>query len=265
MNRLSPALAAIALAGATAPLHAQDPRLVNRLYDDTQVVLVEGRLNVQATIKFAEDEHIENVAIGDSTAWQVTPNKRANVLFVKPLAPAAMTNMTVITDRRTYLFDLVASSQAQPLYVLDFRYEEQPEGQISVAPSATEKATEIEMAAAKDPYAVVNPAALNFSWRVRGDKKLLPERIYDDGTATFLVWSTGRPLPAILIKDHQGTEGPVNFAVRGETIVIDGVPREIVLRSGGDLASLVNQGPVPEINERAARALARANSTEVSQ
>ena len=85
---------------------------------------IEGRLGVQASIAFAEDEHIENVAIGDSATWQITPNKRANLLFVKPLAANARTNMTVVTDKRTYLFDLVASPRNSALYVLQFRYPE---------------------------------------------------------------------------------------------------------------------------------------------
>ncbi len=36
-------------------------------------------------IEFGHGERIENVAVGDSSAWQVTPNKRANLLFLKPL------------------------------------------------------------------------------------------------------------------------------------------------------------------------------------
>ena len=50
-------------------------------------------------------------------------------------------------------------------------------------------------------------------------------------------------MPVILVKDQEGTEGPVNFAVRGDTIVLDMVPREIVLRSGKDVATLVNTAP----------------------
>ena len=106
------ALFAAALLAATAlgaAAHAEDARLVERMYDANEVVRIDGKAGVQATIRFAEDEHIENVAIGDSQKWQVTPNKRANLLFVKPLSERATTNMTVVTDRHTYLFDLVAS------------------------------------------------------------------------------------------------------------------------------------------------------------
>ncbi len=76
-------IAAMLLASTllAAPALAQDPRLVERLYDPTQVVRIEGKVNVQSTIQFGEGEAIENVAIGDSQSWQVTPN-----MFVKGAA-----------------------------------------------------------------------------------------------------------------------------------------------------------------------------------
>jgi type IV secretion system protein VirB9 len=245
------------------PAHAADPRLVERPYDANEVVLVEGRPNVQATIKFGEDEHIENVAIGDSTKWQVTPNRRANLLFVKPLSERAATNMTVVTDRRTYLFDLVANPATRnPLYVLSFTYPAKPEAQRADGVPA-DVPNPVELAAVTDPYAVVDPAELNFAWAQKGERKLLPASVYDDGNATFLSWPPGTPLPAILIKDHKGAEGPVNYAVRGDVIVLDGVPGEIVLRSGEDSATLTNQGPArAPRSEPAALAQAEPNSTE---
>lgn len=236
----------LAFTGLALPAHARDARLVERLYDPTQVVRIDGRVNVQATIQFGEGESIENVAIGDSQKWQVTPNRRANLLFVKPLAERAATNMTVVTNKHTYLFDLVAGPQVRtPLYVLAFTYpkelEPAPEEDTQIA--AVDGPNAVEVAAATDPYAVTDPARLNFAWTTRGDSKLLPQRVYDDGDATFLSWPASAVLPAILVKNAEGVEGPVNFAVRGDTIVVDGVPREIVLRAGEDLATLINNGP----------------------
>jgi type IV secretion system protein VirB9 len=230
---------------AASPAHADDPRLVERLYDEDEVVRIEGRTNVQATIRFGEGEQIENVAIGDSTAWQVTPNKRANLLFIKPLAERAATNMTVVTDKHTYLFDLIANpANRNALYVLAFTYPEEPEDtQLAEGEAAPAGPNAVELTAAADPYAVVDPAELNFAWEAKGDRALLPAQVYDDGAAIYLSWPAGTALPAILIKDHEGKEGPVNFAVRGETLVVDGVPRELVLRSGEDRATLTNRGP----------------------
>lgn len=229
----------IAVLASTA--HARDTRLAERLYSQDEVVRINGRAGVQATIAFAEDEHIENVAIGDSNSWQVTPNKRANLLFVKPLDPRARTNMTVVTDRHTYLFDLVASPAGTPLYVLRFTYPDLPkkEGQ---QPTTGGASAEEQLAVSQPP---VDPSQLNFAWQPRGSTQLLPSRIYDDGQATYVSWAAGTPMPAILVRDEKGTEGPVNFAVRGDVIVIDGVPSLIVLRSGRNSATLENKGVRP--------------------
>ena len=240
--------AAALLATVATPAIAQgDPRLVTREYSPDRVVRVEGRPNVQATIRFADDETIQNVAIGDSQAWQVTPSRSADILFVKPLSPRAATNMTVVTSKRVYLFDLVAGPAVRnPLYVLSFTYpqEEVAEEEAQLAQGGTgQTASEAEMAAATDDLAVLDPATLNFAWGTSGAPALLPETVYDNGTATFLAWPAGEPMPAILIKNADGLEGPVNYATRGGVIVIDAVPGEIILRSGEDMARLVYNGP----------------------
>ena len=243
--------AALALTLA-APLHAQDNRLQTLVYDEQAVVRIDGKVLVQTTIKFAPDEAIENVAIGDSASWQVQPNKAQTILFVKPLEPAARTNMTVVTDKRTYLFDLVASPRNAPLYVLQFRYPElekaEEEARLALAAEAEaealrEAANPTEVAAASDRFAVVDPASLNFAWAGAGKAELLPSRAYDDGDVVFLTWPAGVPIPAILITNDDGDEGPVNFTTRGDTVLVDGVPTQIILRSGRETATLTNTGP----------------------
>ncbi|MCB2068081.1 MAG: TrbG/VirB9 family P-type conjugative transfer protein [Erythrobacter sp.] len=252
---IRPLLSALLLTSAAfaIPAAAQDARLQERLYNPAEVVRIEGQVNVQSTIQFGEGEAIENVAIGDSTSWQVTPNRRANLLFVKPLAPRASTNMTVVTNRHTYLFDLVANPTARhPLYVLTFTYPEEPDAAQDESALASAnpalRPNALEVAAANDDYAVVDPSALNFQWAGSGTAALLPAVIYDDGNATFISWAADQPMPAILVTDFQGEEGPVNFASRGDMIVLDIVPREIILRSGDDVARLVNEGPAGGTN-----------------
>lgn len=231
-------LLVFALLASTNAAASSDPRLASRHFNKDEVVRIDGRLGVQATIAFADDEHIENVAIGDSTSWQVTPNKRANLLFVKPLQANTRTNLTVVSDRHTYFFDLVASPKGTPLYVLRFTYPEDPgkEQPQQAALNGAERA-------AIEGNAPADPAVLNFAWRPKGDAKLLPRRVYDDGNATYLGWGSDQQIPAILVRNAKGEEGPVNYAVQDDVIVIGDVPREIILRSGRASASLENQGP----------------------
>lgn len=254
-----PVIAALAMMLAASPALASDPRIQTRIFDETQVVPVMGRVNVQSTIKFAPDEAIENVAIGDSASWQVTPNRAQSMLFVKPLAPAARTNLTVVTTRRTYLFDLIANGRAAPLYVLQFRYPDieraEEEARLAAALEAErEAANPFEMEAATDRLAVVDPARLNFEWAGAGQSALLPTRTYDDGDAVFLTWPAGRAVPAILTLNEEGEEGPVNYTVRGDVVVVEGVPAQIVLRSGKDVATLTNIGILPAKSRKGRRA-----------
>ena len=233
-------LLASCLLGAAPAALANDARLASRLYNPDEVVRIEGRLGVQASIAFAEDEHIENVAIGDSATWQITPNKRANLLFVKPLAANARTNMTVVTDRHTYFFDLAASQAGRPLYVLRFTYPEVAKSeQVPQLPAPALTEEESRTLVGEKP---VDPAELNFAWTKKGDRELFPERIYDDGQATYITWPARAEVPAMLIRNEKGDEGPVNFAVRGDVIVVDGVPANIFLKSGRNMATLENRG-----------------------
>ena len=55
---------ALVLAATGGAALADDTRIVEKFYDAGKVVRIDGRTKVQATIQFAEDEHIENVAIG---------------------------------------------------------------------------------------------------------------------------------------------------------------------------------------------------------
>jgi type IV secretion system protein VirB9 len=238
------AVAVLATVSANAAT-ARDNRLASRPYKSDEVVRVDGKVNVQASIMFEDGENIENVAVGDSESWQITPNKRANLLFVKPLTATARTNMTVVTDKRTYFFDLVAAPSATPLYALRFTYvEDKPQVAAAVPGASPMLGTALDPAeqqvlSGEQP---VDPALLNFAWAKQGSTRLYPSRIYDDGSATYVTWPAAVPIPAILIRNEKNEEGPVNFAVRGDAIVIDGVPATIVLRSGRNAATLSYQG-----------------------
>src|ERR1051326_430415 len=105
-----------------------DPRIHVVPYDPTQVIELGAVLGYELLIEFAPDEHIENVAIGDSIGWQVTPNRKANLLFLKPMDKGPSTNMTLTTDPRRYSFELTARPRntvrdtRSVIYSLQFDY-----------------------------------------------------------------------------------------------------------------------------------------------
>ena len=234
---------------AASPALATDARIATRFYDPGTIVTVAAKPGIQSTIEFNDDERVENIAIGDSAAWQVTPNKRASLVFVKPMSSPARTNMTVVTDRRTYLFDLTTSPKGGAVYVLRFTYPKPP------APPPVALAAATPAPVAPPP----TPADLNFAWVTAGAATLLPRRLFDDGKSTWLAWDKEATLPAILVRDAAGAEGPVNYTVKGDYIVVEGVPAQLVLREGKAMATLTPQvrpaaGAAPAIPTRTASA-----------
>lgn len=235
---------------ALASAASADPRFRSRGYVKNEIVTLEGKPGIESAVAFGPNERIENIAVGNSSKWDVNPNKRANVIFFKPSAARARTNMTVITNEHTYLFDLVSSGAASPVYMLQFTYPDIPK-----PPAVTLPAPDTAVAAAAP---VQTPpkraaAALNFAWRATGEKRLLPASIFDDGSSTFLHWSGDASLPAILVRGSDGTEGPVNYTVKGDTVVVEGIPAQIILKSGKQLAALTPvRRPAPPTRTAAA-------------
>jgi type IV secretion system protein VirB9 len=223
--------AAFALLSCTGAVAATDNRIRSVAYDPEQIVRIVGKTGIQSTIEFGSGERIENVAVGDSSAWQITPNRRASLLFVKPLSARSRTNMTVVTDKHTYMFDLVAGEKsAAPVYALKFSY---PNDKKAEPPKPAQ-----QVAAATRPAATVTADKLHFDWKSKGNDKLLPARVFDDGTSVYLAWDRSTPLPAILTQNEERKEGPVNYQLRGDYIVISPIPANLVLRYGRKSATL---------------------------
>jgi type IV secretion system protein VirB9 len=227
------ALCLVALALCATSASATDKRIQTLVYDPDQIVQIAGREGIQSTVEFGPDERIENVAVGNSSAWEITPNRRASLLFLKPLLRATRTNMTVITDRHMYMFDLVAGPRdSSPVYAMKFLYpNDKPVA--NEAPAQTQTTP--------PPF---SPAQLNFGWKMKGSDRLLPSQIFDDGKVLYLAWSRDAALPAILTISPDGREGPVNFRTSGDFIVVDPLPSNILLREGKRTATIWPGAPI---------------------
>lgn len=89
--------------GNIAPV-ATDSRIKTFVYSENEVYRLVLHYGYQAHIQLDKKEQIQAISVGDSYAWKVTPIDYR--IFVKPLEESAHTNLTIITDRRTYQFDL---------------------------------------------------------------------------------------------------------------------------------------------------------------
>lgn len=214
-------------AGAVTPHPGPgDPRIFMVGYDESQVVELHGVLDYQMTLEFDPEEKIENVAIGDGLAWQVTPNKKANLLFLKPMAARPPTNMTVVTNLRRYQFELSVRAKAAPNtipYVVRFVYP----APVRVLPDV--------------PIAVA-PVDRNHAYAFKGSTTLLPVALFDDGQSTYFRFAPGQELPAIYAVEADRQESLVNLRVRDQYVVVDRLARGFVLRRGKEATSIENHG-----------------------
>lgn len=211
--------AACAVLAIASPASAQnrprpadgDPRLQVVEYRNNQVVILEVAPGYQLSVEFAADERIESVGLGDSSAWMVSPTKRGDHLFIKAVQPGVSTNMTVVTDIRTYAFDLhpLPGPSAMMAYTVRFSYPAPPETSTPAGEAA---------------------AAPEARYRVSGDKRLRPSAISDDGIKTYIEWPANVAMPAVYAINDQGREALVNGVVQDKTFVIDGVAQQLLFR-----------------------------------
>ena len=232
MNRwaLAAALAVLAATPAAAVVPhagAGDPRIFEVLYDPQEVVELRGVLGYQLALEFDPAERIENVAIGDALGWQVTPNRKANLLFLKPMAQRPDTNMTVVTNLRRYNFQLSVRTKARAgtiPYSVRFTY-----------PQAA-------MAVVEPPPPPAPPVDRNHAYSYQGSSKALPIRLFDDGQATYFAFGGEEDLPAIFAVDPDGGETVVNSHMQSGYIVVDRLAQGFVLRRGAEVTKVFNDG-----------------------
>ncbi|MDX1924645.1 MAG: TrbG/VirB9 family P-type conjugative transfer protein [Rickettsiaceae bacterium] len=103
----------------------QDTRIKTYVYNPSEVYLLLLHFGYQSHVEFASGESVQTISLGETFAWKITP--LGNRLFIRPLEKNIKTNMTVITNKRTYQFDLVAKEledgeEEELVYQIKFFY-----------------------------------------------------------------------------------------------------------------------------------------------
>lgn len=237
MKRQSPflSLSVCCICGlATSLLHAQalraplrpDPRIRVVPYRADAVYRLRGYVGYQIDITFAHGERFVGLGVGDSKG--VTFAADANHLFLKPRVAHVATNLTVLTNRRTYLFDYEAEprppdpSGADVIYALRFEY---PAVSARTA-SGERRRVETDFAAAQ------SSRPRNYDYWYCGAPSLRPAAAWDDGVRTTLVFGAHTELPAVFALNEDGSESLVNFDVQAGRIIVQRIARRLIVRRG---------------------------------
>lgn len=233
-------LLATLLAGTSAhaeripQVTATDARIRQVVYNAAEVYEVSGNYRLTTTIEFESGETVQYLTLGDTIAWQAHP--MANRVHLKPVEPHAVTNLTVITDRRTYYFRLTASTSSNKLdatYLLRFSYGS--DGDIAVNPAAVRKT------ANKQDELGSKAKIRHCNYSVSGSADIRLLRACDDGVFTYLEFAEHASLPSFFAVDAKGNESVVNYRMEGKYVVIERVASLYTLRDGTDTLCLFNE------------------------
>jgi type IV secretion system protein VirB9 len=207
------ALAALA-AGASAQVApspgADDPRLQTVSYDPSRPVRLVAFPDATLTVMLLPGEQIARIAVSDPLAFEARAIGANDSLALRPLHADAAATLLVDTAQRRYEFELATGNGLAAAYVVRF-----VGGGASTPPALARRAPA--------------PAATG-AYRLSGEQALLPSRIVDDGTRTYLEWGAYQSLPAVFGIGGNGEEEVVDGYMREGVFTIDRVYGELIFR-----------------------------------
>ncbi len=224
--------------GGTMPVLAKDgdSRLRTVAYSDDEVYRLRGYVGYQIDLEFEPEEAFVGMGAGDVAGLAFAA--QANHLFIKPKAVHVHTNLTVLTTRRSYHFDYTAGpddpdpDHQDVIYVLRFAY---PAAiPVTVPPPQSSTMTMLAMASETRPH--------NMDYWYCGRSELQPLEVWDDGVHTHLKFNARGELPAVFVRNDDGSESLLNFNVEHGEIVVHRTARRFVLRRGRLTGCVVNNG-----------------------
>jgi type IV secretion system protein VirB9 len=216
---------------------AGDSRIRVLVYSPDDVFKFTGYYGYQASIELGNGEEVTSISMGDTTSWQIVP--AGSRIFLKPIEQDATTNMTLITNKRTYFFELYAE-EAQDIrdpdmvFNIRFLYPDEEDGDSIKSFISQTNGPDMN-----------HPEKYNFHYSLSGHEDIAPIKVFDDGEFTYLQFrDKNAEIPAIFAVDEELRESMVNYRLNsdmGNMVVIEQVFKKLSVRSGKKIACLFNE------------------------
>ena len=231
-----------------------DQRVREVAYNAEDIVTIHAAYGISTHIKFAPDETITHTILGDSVAWETTPV--GNNLFIKPVELNADTNLSVVTNKHVYAFDLKAAPKTteKVFFQVVFIYPDQDLARREAAAQLAQQTArlnelraQLERVQAEQVAKLDNamhdaeiPLRRSINYWVKGSDEAQPDEAYDDGTFTYFRFRGNREFPTVYLRDSKGQDSLVNTTIKGDTILVQRIAKDYVLRKGNDVALVTN-------------------------
>lgn len=209
------------------------------VFNPNEVYRYLGHYTYQGFIEFGKEEAISTISMGDPSLWLF--EHLGNRLFLKPVGQDhSQTNMTVITNKHIYHFELTAKEaknidDKDLIFVAKFVYPDEKDKNILEFPRIL----------ASDEPDMSDLSIYNFNYQYTGETTIAPVKVFDNGNFTYFQFShKNAEIPAIFSVDASGYEAMVNFRAAGDYIIVEKVARQFTLRNGSDIVCVYNNGGV---------------------
>ena len=206
-----------------------DPRIREARYNADEVYRVLGFVGYQTDLQFDAGETFVGLAAGDLKGISFVAQD--NHLFLKPKAAKVGTNLTVLTNRRTYQLEYSASGERpdatqEVIYALRFTYPPEP-----VKDSAERSVRPLE-----------SHRPRNIDYWYCGNPALKPAAASDDGVHTRLTFAAHAEQPAVFVLNDDGSESLLNFSMDEGDVILHRIAKRLIVRRGALTGCIVNKG-----------------------
>lgn len=222
-----------------------DGRIRTEVYSESRVYPIYAKVGTSILVQLEADEAIKGessaVGIGHGEAWKI--GIRGNNIIFKPRAEQPVTNMIVVSNKRTYAFDLKMANAKHPAtYILRFDYPDSRQQRQAALKAKQDRA----FAALRDTGAMHGDMRQNSEYYGKGNKTLAPTAMWDNGRFTYLQFNNGRDMPSAYRIEQDGSETLLNAHIENDTLVIHEVNEKLMLRLGRAVLLIENRGFNPQ-------------------
>jgi type IV secretion system protein VirB9 len=215
---------------------AVDSRIRTAAYSAEEIYRLVGFVGYHLDLEFAPDEVFTGISAGDPEA--LTYSAHDNVLTLRPRVELAQMNLTVTTSKRRYYFEYSVSARRPNRAIDDVMYAVRFTYPPTVAHDerTLEELIELELAL------VAKSRQRNIDYWFCGNPVIKPVAASDDGVHTRITFAANTELPAIFVRNDDGTESLLNFHVEAGDMVVHRVAERLILRRGKLTGCVVNKG-----------------------
>lgn len=218
-------------------------------YNPSTVYAVKAKLGYSSLIQLEDGEEIDDssgLGMGDAKSWSLAVKGRN--IFFKPIAENADTNIVLVTNKRTYAFQLKTAQPSEAsTYIARFNYPEESapaKPQTPVMPAFLQVINTDE-----NNHEILIDADINTGYVYRGAAELKPTNVWDNGRFTYVKFAHAGDMPTIYRVLPDNTETLVNSHIEGDTLVLQEIGYRYYLRLGKAVGELGNQqNKLPKFN-----------------